>query len=237
MNQTESAYRQLFDNYGENAWVVLPVFIKEMDTCLISLEKSVARRDLHESRQVLHQMIGASKIMNIVEIVVELFTLQSIVKGPDFPRNCDYHLAQIKSQVSKLFEYILEHRKAYNLFLLYKEVDTFKKAQALVDEQTEISLAYSISLDDCISYLSSNEPDIIITDFQVGSVNLEKLSIFLQSKFKNSPVLLVVELANNETQESHKEYANVSGSLVKTATVNQWYESIKTVANGRDCWQ
>lgn len=237
MNQTESAYRQLFDNYGQNAWVVLPVFIKEMDTCLISLEKSVARRDLHESRQVLHQMIGATKIMNLAEIEQELITLQSIVKGPDFPRNCDIHLAKIKSQVSKLFEYSLENRKEYNLYLFYKEEDTLKKAQALVDEKAHLSLNYSFSLDDCISYLSSNEPDIIITDFQLGSENLEKLMAFLKSTFKNSPVLLIVDKADGKTQESQKENPNISGSLEKNADLNQWYESINTVANGRDSWQ
>jgi hypothetical protein len=237
MNLSESVYQPIFDNYGENAWVVLPVFIKEMDTCFISLEKSLHRIDLHESRQVLHQMIGASKIMHVIEIEEELLTLQGIVKSPDFPRNCNDHLTKIKSQVNELFKYSIEHRKAYNLYLLYRKEDTFKRAQALVDEKTQLSLSYGISLADCISYLSSNEPGIIMTDFQVGSVNLEKLSAYLQSSFNNSPVLLIVDQAEGKTQESQKEYINVSGSLVKTATINQWFESIKTVANGRDSWQ
>ncbi|MFT6054603.1 MAG: hypothetical protein ACJASP_001496 [Roseivirga sp.] len=237
MNRNESEYQEILDNYGDNAWLALPVFIRETDLCFLSLGSAIGRNDLPKSREDLHQMIGASKIMNAVEVEQHLLSLQTIVKSSEFPKSCDYYLEKIKAQVNDLYEFSVENRKAYHLYLLYNDEDTFNKVEELFDEKIQLSFSATSKLGDCISYLSSNHTDVIVTDYKVDSYNFTVLSDFLQSSYSNTPVLLIDEKADGNAKESQKEHPNISGSILKGATINQWLELIKTVANGHDCWQ
>ncbi len=237
MNLEKGRFQEIFNTYGDSAWLALSVFIREMDVCFISLIEAVKRNNISKARENLHQMIGAAGITSAIELEEELLKLQEIVKGPDFPGNSEYHLVQIQSYLNSLFEFIVNQRTNYSLHLLYHDNETLKSVKEKLPTEIQIELSSSNQNEDWKNRLIEDEFDLILLDAELGANGMEDFFNFLKEEFLTTPVLLIAQSIDVDLKELFNKHSSINGALSRSEEAIRWLESIRIVANGRDYWQ
>ena len=236
MTPSNSSYNQIYNTHGEDTWVFLSVYIKEIDDCFVKLDLSITQKDITESRAQLHQMIGATRILNYVELEEKLVILQSKVKSSEGPKNCTQLLAEIQSHLDNIFAYALEKRPNYNVYLLAQKESTLSMVKELLEPEVKVACTYSTTVEDCMTWLSSNDADLVMVDSDENSTMLEELSNHFVSAYIETPVLLIKDNSKINIAELTSKYPNLNGCILKSASSEKWIESIKTIVNGRAYW-
>ncbi len=234
--EIKKPFLDTIDPNAESIWQILAVFLREMDSCYVKLETAIDQNDVTAARAELHQMIGATGILNDVELAEILQTIQKIVKSDQPIQSCKSFLLKIKAHLDQIFLYSYEMRPGYRAhFILQKGADP-KITAGLQSTVASIRCSQSNSVNDAFSYIKSNEVDIILIDCEEKHHKAIDLSKRLSSDFIDSSILLMVEKPEAFKKEIVSNYQNINGSIHHDADLDEWVKAIKTIVNGRDYW-
>jgi len=236
MKLQSHSYQEIYNTHGEDTWLLISVFIKEMDTCLIKLDQAIKENDIDKARAELHQMIGAARILNDDKLEMEILRIQEIVKSRNLPKDGTNILENLESFLDNLFNYLSENRPNYHLHLLAIKESTVNQVKEMLEKEVAITCTFSATLEGCKAYLAATEPDIILVEYEYNNNSIEDLSNHLMASFINSPILLLTNNTEWKKLNLSSKYSCASGCVLKSDSSKIWIESIKTIANGRDYW-
>lgn len=236
MTQTVKSFLDTIDLQADNIWLILGVFLREMDGCFIQLDNAIKQNDVAASRAELHQMIGAASILNDSELEEILTNIQKTVKSKQPTRSSEHLLLKIKSHLDTIFNYLFDFRPSYQAYFMSDEVSESSIPEALQNTDTSIKCAHTSSVNEGLSYLADHEVEILMVKYDEEKDTFRELQELLQSAYIDSPILLVVDKPVIRNKEISSSYQNIHGSIQTSADLNEWVKAIKTIVNGRDYW-
>ncbi len=221
--------------YSDN-WEFLSTYLKEMDFCLFNLQIAIEKKDTTASRSELHQMLGASRILNYSDLVDEIIALQSIIKGKNQSQDTTPLLTGIHKHLEELYRYLVMERPSYDVYLMSSDVDYFSSVQGSHAEIIKTTFSSCSTLEERKACLSSNDVDLIIYDYDGNLNRLKKFSAALVSSGIETPILLVSQYFSPFTPGRDSDIASLRGRLLKIPNLDQLVEGVKCIVNGRDYW-
>jgi hypothetical protein len=222
-------------NYAEN-WGFLAIYLREMQECLRILTHAIDADNTAAARAELHQMFGATSIINYIGLEEKLVLLQSIIKSDQPSSEGAYLLSEIQALLDELFEYLMETRPDYDVHVLTSADDIVSTLIGLPQDDVRMTCTHSGNMEECISWLSSNDTDLIILDDQ-DPVMPEQLSSELESLCIEIPILVVMDQHVSKLLERFNDIVNINGAVIKSTPISQLLEVIKTIVNGRNFFQ
>jgi DNA-binding NarL/FixJ family response regulator len=166
----------------------------------------------------------------------KLVLLQSIIKSDQPSSEGAYLLSEIQALLDELFEYLMETRPDYDVHVLTSADDIVSTLIGLPQDDVRMTCTHSGNMEECISWLSSNDTDLIILDDQ-DPVMPEQLSSELESLCIEIPILVVMDQHVSKLLERFNDIVNINGAVIKSTPISQLLEVIKTIVNGRNFFQ
>lgn len=219
------------------SWKFLSIFLRESDACLTKLTNAIAANDSPSSRNLLHQMLGATRIIDYAPLEQRLLDVQNLVKSSGAAHEAMPILAAANGLLDGLFDYLMEMRPTYHMHLCVPSPADAEVLQACFGDSEEITSASSIDIASAIRAISSSETDLVIYDDRGNDMLLTQLSAGLKSAYNETPILLVSQHPVDAPAAGRKKTIyGVRGCIDMAQWPGQCHMAIKTIANGRDYW-
>lgn len=220
-------------SYLDN-WEFLLIYLQEMDGCFAQLKDAVHNNDTATAREAIHQMLGATSIMNFTELQKSVTEIQKIVKGQTESIDPVPLLSEIGFNLDSLFGYMCSKRPTYKLHLLSSDADFIKVVERLPKEEIKIKSSKSKSVEESTAWLAEHETDMIIYDYEGNRKKFIDFNSELAVSGIETPILLVSEYFGPSTPARDSIFPNLKGRLIKASNKEEWLKAIKTLANGRE---
>lgn len=220
-------------SYLDN-WEFLLIYLQEMDGCFAQLKDAVLNNDTATAREAIHQMLGATSIMNFTGLQKNVTEIQKIVKGQTESIDPAPLLSDIGFNLDSLFGYMCSKRPTYNLHFLSTDDAFINVIERLPKEEINIKSSKSKSVEECTAWLAENEADMIIYDYDGNRKKFIDFTSELAESDIETPILLVSEYFGPSTPAKDNIFPNLKGRLIKSANKDQWLQAIRTIANGRE---
>lgn len=228
---------KIISTFDEDMPEFLPVFLREMDSCLVNLKAAIQAYNYLKARAELHQMLGASRIVKDEKLELLLLQVQSLVKSDQSIENILPTLSEVASHLDKLFHALKDQRSSYCVHVLddQQKITSMIK-ERLLEEEPFKSVITSASIEECVQHLTSKNGDILIADCYAIETCLQSVHESISSRFSNLPILIFSLEPQVIFKKLSNQYENLNGYVHKTAGVVKLIEGIKIIANGRDFW-